>query len=226
MSPTVLERTPTVHPDLARIVAISAAISLNAALLLMAMRPLSPVLKLTPTRPVLQVRIIEPKPVATPKPLPPVVMPKRPKSKPVVHKTRPAPTPAPVTQVAPTPMSTPQPDVVPPAMPSDIAPTTTPTTVPPGPVHANLAYALAPTPIYPTAARRAGMQGTVMLRVLVDAQGRPQDVQVAQSSGYPLLDRTARLQVLRKWRFQPATVDGHASAAWAMVPVVFSLQRP
>lgn len=67
------------------------------------------------------------------------------------------------------------------------------------------------------------MQGTVVLRVRVDASGHPLDVQVLSSSGYAVLDRTARLQVLQHWRFQPAQIDGHAVSAWARVPVNFSL---
>ncbi|KGI78874.1 energy transducer TonB [Oleiagrimonas soli] len=223
MSPNVLERSAMPHPDMARVVAISAAISLNAAVLLLALRPLAPMLQRTPIKPPPVLRWIEAEPKVAPKPLPPVIMPKRPHPTPVTHTARPIPVPVPKPQVAPTPMATPQTQVVSPPMPTDIAPSVTPTTAPPGPIHADLAYVRAPAPTYPTAARRAHMQGTVMLRVLVDTQGRPQHVVIAQSSGYPLLDRTARLQVLRKWLFQPAQVNGQTTAAWALVPVVFNL---
>jgi protein TonB len=68
------------------------------------------------------------------------------------------------------------------------------------------------------------MHGTVMLRVLVDETGRPVDVQVEHGSGYALLDRSAREQVLTGWRFQPAVVNGRAVPAWARVPVSFALR--
>jgi protein TonB len=69
------------------------------------------------------------------------------------------------------------------------------------------------------------MHGTVLLRVLVDEAGRPVQVVVEQSSGFRLLDRSAREQVLAGWRFQPASVDGRAVRAWARVPVSFELRQ-
>jgi protein TonB len=71
---------------------------------------------------------------------------------------------------------------------------------------------------------RMHMQGTVLLRVLVDESGKPVDVVVDQSSGYAMLDKSAREQVLSSWQFQPAVVNGHAVKAWARVPVSFILQ--
>jgi len=47
---------------------------------------------------------------------------------------------------------------------------------------------------------------------------------VERSSGYALLDRSARAQVLAGWRFQPASVGNHAVRAWARVPVSFDLR--
>jgi protein TonB len=68
------------------------------------------------------------------------------------------------------------------------------------------------------------MQGTVLLRVLVDETGKPIDVVVEHSSGYSVLDRSAREQVLSSWLFQPAIMDGRAVKAWARVPVDFVVQ--
>ena len=45
-----------------------------------------------------------------------------------------------------------------------------------------------------------------------------------EGSGYALLDRSARDQVLAGWRFQPAMVAGQAVRAWARVPVNFDLR--
>ena len=71
----------------------------------------------------------------------------------------------------------------------------------------------------------ARMQGTVTLRVLVDETGKPIDVVVENTSGHELLDKAARDQVLARWRFQPATANGHAVKAWARVPVTFDLRH-
>jgi len=68
-------------------------------------------------------------------------------------------------------------------------------------------------PPYPGAARRLGDEGEVRLDVHVGADGTVLDVRLRQSSGSPLLDRTA-IETVRRWRFDPATVDGRPEAAW------------
>lgn len=90
---------------------------------------------------------------------------------------------------------------------------------------AHLEYEVAPPPTYPAQALRGMLTGTVTLRVLVDVDGKPIDVQVATSSGHRMLDAAARKQVLAKWRFRPAMQDGHAVQAIGLVPVVFNLDR-
>jgi protein TonB len=77
-------------------------------------------------------------------------------------------------------------------------------------------------PRYPPDALRRGIEGTVMLLVLVGVDGRVEDVKLEKSSGHASLDRAA-LQVARKWRFNPAMRDGVPFADWALVPVRFSL---
>ena len=94
-----------------------------------------------------------------------------------------------------------------------------------GPVAvASLGYGEASPPPYPRAELRAGIQGTVLLRVRVDVDGTPLEVVVQASSGNRSLDRSAVQHVLKRWRFQPAMQDGRAVQAWGLVPIVFSLQ--
>lgn len=94
----------------------------------------------------------------------------------------------------------------------------------PGPPElATLAYDVAPAPRYPRASLIAGHEGTVTLRVLVDETGKPVEVTVESGSGHRELDRAARLQVLDHWRFHPAQRQGRSVAAYALVPIVFSL---
>lgn len=88
----------------------------------------------------------------------------------------------------------------------------------------NLAYLKATPPPYPRAEIRAGVQGTVLLKVLVDVDGKPLEVVVLESSGNRALDRSAREHVLKTWLFQPAMRDGQAVQAYGKVPVVFSVQ--
>lgn len=79
-------------------------------------------------------------------------------------------------------------------------------------------------PEYPPMARRRGMSGTVLLKVLVDTEGRVADLAVERSSGHGLLDRAA-LQAVRQWLFSPATDDGVPVAMWVTVPITFRLQE-
>ncbi len=79
-------------------------------------------------------------------------------------------------------------------------------------------------PAYPPASRRANEEGTVRLKVLVDENGRPKDVQVAQTSGFTRLDDAAK-QAVRRWRFQAATDSGRPIAAWTQVAITFQLTQ-
>jgi protein TonB len=86
----------------------------------------------------------------------------------------------------------------------------------------NLAVSKRVEPVYPPASRRAGEQGTAMFRVLVDERGRPSEVQVLKSSGYPKLDQAA-LDAIRKWVFTPAKNGATPILSWTRVQVKFQL---
>lgn len=90
---------------------------------------------------------------------------------------------------------------------------------------ASIDYDFAPLPDYPRPAMQRGLQGTVLLRIAVDHQGRVQQVEIEQSSGHAQLDRAALLQVSRHWRFRPALRGGQPVAGWVRVPIEFSLRR-
>lgn len=92
-------------------------------------------------------------------------------------------------------------------------------------VGAHLEYEDAPPPRYPVEAIRQSLTGTVVLRVWVDVDGRPIEVQIERSSGHRVLNAAARKQVLSKWRFRPAMQDGHAVQAIGLVPVEFNLRH-
>jgi protein TonB len=77
-------------------------------------------------------------------------------------------------------------------------------------------------PTYPPASRRAGEQGTVRLKVLVDTSGRASNVAVTQSSGFPRLDQAA-VEAVRKWRFVAATDGTNKIQAYTQVAVTFKL---
>lgn len=86
-----------------------------------------------------------------------------------------------------------------------------------------LGFLIPPNPAYPAPARRAGQQGTVMVRVLVDIAGRPAQVSLRASSGHPSLDESA-LSAVRAAQFRPYADGGHAQAVQVIVPIRFVLQ--
>ena len=74
------------------------------------------------------------------------------------------------------------------------------------------------TPIYPEFAKDAQIQGKVILRVYVDAQGRVCAVKVAKS--VKGLDDAA-IQAMKEWKFNPATLRGVPVGSWIDIPMDF-----
>ena len=97
---------------------------------------------------------------------------------------------------------------------------------PPGPAveppRFDLAYLRNPPPSYPSASKRVREQGRVILRVLVTPEGAADAIEVRTSSGFERLDRAA-IDAVKRWRFSPARRGAEAVAAYALVPVLFSL---
>jgi TonB family protein len=79
---------------------------------------------------------------------------------------------------------------------------------------------------YPPALLEQGIEGRVLLRLYVDAQGKliPDSTRLAESSGYPALD-SAALSGARELRFSPALRNGRAIAAPFLQPVHFRHPR-
>lgn len=88
----------------------------------------------------------------------------------------------------------------------------------------NAAYLNNPPPAYPLTARRRGMEGRVMVRAEVLADGTCSRVELKQSSGYEPLDQAA-LEAVKKWRFIPAKKGSLAITAWVEVPITFKLEN-
>jgi periplasmic protein TonB len=84
------------------------------------------------------------------------------------------------------------------------------------------AYLRAPPPRYPASARRRGEEGTVVLKVLVTAEGAASSVELERSSGSSALDDAAR-DAVKGWLFAPARRGAEPMETWVLVPVVFRL---
>lgn len=79
-----------------------------------------------------------------------------------------------------------------------------------------------PAPVYPRMSRRLGEQGTVVVRVLINTEGRAEQAEIRTSSGYARLDEAA-LDTVKRWRYVPGKRAGTAEAMWFNVPVRFVL---
>lgn len=86
-----------------------------------------------------------------------------------------------------------------------------------------LGWLVSPKPVYSNASRRANEQGTAMVRVLVDVTGRPAQVSLQSSSGFPALDQSA-LAAVRAAQFRPYAPGGLPQAVLVVVPIKFVLQ--
>lgn len=75
-------------------------------------------------------------------------------------------------------------------------------------------------PEYPELARRAKVEGVVILEAVVDRQGRVEDVRVLRS--IPLLDRAA-VDAVRHWRYSPLLVSGRPASFIVTVTINFSI---
>jgi TonB family protein len=81
----------------------------------------------------------------------------------------------------------------------------------------------APDPQYSDRARKAGFEGTVVLWLIVDADGLPQNIRVQRPLGMGL-DEEA-IAAVKQWRFQPALKDGKPVPVMINVQVNFRLYR-
>jgi TonB family protein len=75
-------------------------------------------------------------------------------------------------------------------------------------------------PVYPELARRARVEQTVMLEVLVDEQGNVANIRVIR--GHPLLDQAA-IDAVKQWQYAPTLLNGQAVRVLATVEVPFLL---
>jgi protein TonB len=83
-------------------------------------------------------------------------------------------------------------------------------------------YVKEPVLNYPLLSRRAREQGTVVLRITVDATGRLKEAWVHRSSGFERLDQAA-LQDIRSARFTPQMEDGKPVEWQTLAPLAYEL---
>lgn len=81
-----------------------------------------------------------------------------------------------------------------------------------------------PAPEYPRKAKRLKIEGETLIRLVVNAQGRIDQAEIARSAGNADLDAAARQAVLGA-SCAPYIENGHAVAVRALQPVSFRLTR-
>lgn len=79
-----------------------------------------------------------------------------------------------------------------------------------------------PIPNYPINARSRGIEGKVLLQVLVSKTGEPLKIIIYSSSGSNILDESA-FETVSNWRFVPAMQADQAIEAVVIVPIEFKL---
>jgi TonB family protein len=78
-------------------------------------------------------------------------------------------------------------------------------------------------PEYPEAARKAKLEGRVMVDFVVEVDGHVSDAQVKESTD--VVFNEATLAAVRKWTFAPALEEGKPAASGMTVPVEFHLAQ-
>lgn len=80
-------------------------------------------------------------------------------------------------------------------------------------------------PVYPSSARKAGQEGTVLLRIEILTNGRTGAISIARSTGYAALDEAA-IEAVANWQFIPAKdlATGRAVPCTTTLPVSFRLR--
>lgn len=188
----------------------------------------------------LQSELIAPPPPPPPPPAAPAPTPPPPAAQPrppAPEPPRPIPPPRPAAvATAPAPAPSPAlPSVVPSVVPAPVAappaPTAAPASPPPAPAapaprvelpSSDASYLRNPAPFYPPTSKRLGEQGQVLVRVLIGADGVPQQAEIKRSSGFSRLDQSAQEYVMKS-RYLPGKVGGVPQAMWHEASVTFVL---
>ena len=79
-------------------------------------------------------------------------------------------------------------------------------------------------PYYPSFSKRAGEQGEVVVRLIIDETGVVEDVALLRSSGFARLDRAAT-EIGKRYRFKPYSVNGNPARISTNLLIKFNLKN-
>ena len=77
-------------------------------------------------------------------------------------------------------------------------------------------------PVYPILARRLGKEGKVLLKLLIDTNGKLQKIEVVEPAGFGFTE--AALEAVKKSTYAPGYRNGERVLTKALLPVRFQLQ--
>lgn len=80
-----------------------------------------------------------------------------------------------------------------------------------------------PPPSYPEIARRAGVEGTVWVKIWVDKEGKAKKAQILKSDAE--LFNQAAIDAAMQWVFTPAVMNNGPVAVWVSIPFKFKLNQ-
>lgn len=77
-------------------------------------------------------------------------------------------------------------------------------------------------PFYPFTARRRGVEGRVVLKFIVKADGSVGTIEVVEASPRGVFEQAA-VEAVKQWKFNPASKDGEPVNCWIIQPIRFKL---
>jgi len=77
-------------------------------------------------------------------------------------------------------------------------------------------------PVYPEKEKKAGTEGDVFIKALIDKEGKVVKAEIAETSGYISLD-SAAVEAAFKNEYKPAMQESKPVAVWVTYKVTFSL---
>lgn len=80
-------------------------------------------------------------------------------------------------------------------------------------------------PNYPELARKAGIQGTVVVKIIIETDSRIRNAEILSSPGPQFGFDEAALNAVKQWRCNPAMIDGRKMETEGIVSINFRIRR-
>jgi len=78
-------------------------------------------------------------------------------------------------------------------------------------------------PVYPKNLRERDVEGKVILKILIDKEGKVKEIHIFESSGYEAFDQIA-VKSVRQWQFKPAKKGNQPRESWVLIPINFQIK--